>query len=99
PPVDLARGKGDPPSFGQGGDGVHEVGHWGTAPFSRPLAAAAGVSTHGTRPAGYVEIDGLPGGLAAASRMSRASGGRPWTRMAERIRWRYASVGRTNEPP
>src|SRR5262249_5543361 len=49
PTVDLARLEDDAPAFGQGRDGLHRIGHWGSTPLSsRPVAPAAGVGTHGT---------------------------------------------------
>ena len=44
PAVDLARLEHEAPALGEGRDGLHQVGH-GEAPLSRPLAAAAGVSS------------------------------------------------------
>jgi hypothetical protein len=47
-PVDLAGLEGDAPALGQGGDGLHEVGHGVLLSVSRSLAAAAGVKGHRT---------------------------------------------------
>ena len=84
PAVDLGGLERDPPSFGEGGDGLHEVGH-GDVLLSRPLAATAGVrpwyrrayptGRHATQPSRASRAVQRPGGTAD---IPRWKGVRTW---------------------